>query len=297
MATQFLQSGLWAKITSLAKKAKRRYVAVAYLGSGATSLLPLGKRDILIADVSPTAVRAGQTNPYEVEKYLNRDVEVHSCSNLHAKVFVFDNCAIIGSSNVSKNSKDNLIETALLSTDPAIVTSARGFVLSLMGEHLTPTYVKYLQKEYKKDYTPRKGGKRRKKGEPSIHHPRLWVHRLVPVEFDEKENQLSESGTKRAREKLRDKRRYTVGVVSYDDRGRFTREAKFGDQIIQVWEEDDKLWVYPPSRIILIKPYVDSRPGKASKRLVFLEEPRFPKLLPWKRFSDALNKGGNQASQ
>jgi phosphatidylserine/phosphatidylglycerophosphate/cardiolipin synthase-like enzyme len=223
MATRFLQSGLWAKITSLAKKAKRRYVAVAYLGSGATSLLPLGKRDVLIADVSLAAVRAGQTNPYEVEEYLNRDVEVHSCSNLHAKVFVFDNRVIIGSPNVSENSKDNLIETALLANDPATVTSARGFIFSLMGEHLTPAYVKYLKKEYKKDYTPPKDEKRSKEGEPPIHHPRLWVHRLVPVEFDEKENRLSRSGTKKAREKLRNKRRYTVDVVSYDDRGRFTR--------------------------------------------------------------------------
>lgn len=288
MAIQFLQSGLWAKITSLAKKAKRTHVAVAYLGTGATKLLPLKRGDVLVVDTSPGAVRAGQTNPTEIEKYLKRGVEVHSCSNLHAKVFVFDSKVIVGSANVSKNSQSHLLETALLTTDATVASSVRGFVLSLTGERITPAYVKSLKKEYKKDYHPPKDGNHHG---PRPAHPRFWVQRLYPAEFDEDKNRLSRAGTKTAQKKLKNKRRYTVEVIRYSRNYSLGKKASVGDIIIQTWQEDDgSIMVYPPSRVIHLKPYMSS---KGSKRiLVFTEEPKNPKRLKWKSFKAVLKRNG-----
>jgi len=129
MATTFLHSKLWDKISALASTAKHRWVAVAYLGTGASELLPLGVGDVLVVDMSLAAIRSGQTNPYEIEKYIRSKVEVHSRSSLHAKVFVFDGKAIIGSANVSRNSQHKLVETAVITTDKDVVRDARGFVI------------------------------------------------------------------------------------------------------------------------------------------------------------------------
>jgi len=286
MTTRFLQSGLWSRIASLARKAKRRYVAVAYLGARATKLLPLGKGDVLVVDMSITAVRAGQTNPAEVAEYLKRGVEVHSCSNLHAKVFVFDNKAVIGSTNVSENSQHNLIEAALLTTDADVVSSARGFVLSLIGERVTPAYVKSCKKEY------HPSGRGRKGNSSTPAHPRLWVQRIYPADFDAQENRLDQSGRKAAKKKLRNRRDYEVETISYNEKTSVARKAGLGDIIIQVWQEDDgELQVYPPCRIVLIKSYVSSRDTKRRK-LVFLESPKPPKVLKWKAIRDTLKKAG-----
>src|SRR5437773_1478451 len=134
MAAQFLHETLWEHIVQLAKKAKRRYVAVAYLGTGAADMLPLGRRDLLVTDASLAAVRAGQTNPQTILDLLARGVVVHSCPALHAKVFVFDKSAIVGSANLSHHSQNGLLEAAILTREPSAVAEARAFVQSLAGE-------------------------------------------------------------------------------------------------------------------------------------------------------------------
>jgi phosphatidylserine/phosphatidylglycerophosphate/cardiolipin synthase-like enzyme len=68
---------------------------------------------------------------------------VYSFQGLHAKVFVFDQAAVVGSTNVSKHSRDNLTEAALLTTDPDAVNSARDFVNALA---VNPVDRKYLAK-------------------------------------------------------------------------------------------------------------------------------------------------------
>ena len=69
---KLLHEDLWPTITRLARKSGRKHVAVAYLGSGASRLLPLGRGDSLVVDMSPGAVKSGQTNPFEVENTSKR---------------------------------------------------------------------------------------------------------------------------------------------------------------------------------------------------------------------------------
>ncbi len=288
MTTRFLQTNLWNRITPLAKHATRKYAAVAYLGTDATKLLPMSQGDVLVVDLREDTVRAGQVNPFEVEEYLKREVEVYSYFNLHAKVFIFDRKAIIASANVSRHSKNSLVESGVLVTDAEVVNSARGFVMSLMGEPVTPAYVKSL-----KPHWPKIRGSGRRRPRP----PGLWIERVYPVDFDKREERLIKVGKAAARKKVKDKNKYLVGVLRYPSKWGLGRRALFGDLVIQLWEEEDKsLRVYPPSRIVHLKPYVSS--DGAERKLIFIEEPRNPKLLKWKEFRSALKKvGGSRIGQ
>lgn len=289
MTNQLLQSNLWEKVTALATKAKRRYVAVAYLGKGATKLLPLKRGDILVIDMSLTAVRAGETNPHEIELYMNRQVEVYSCSNLHAKVFVFDNKAIIGSSNVSENSRKNLVEAALLTTDKETVRAARGFVHSLTGEHITPAYVDTCKQEYRKEYHPQRDWRKKRTNKPT--HPRLWVSRIWSEDEDPNRDEAEKSGCGVAEASLKNKKQYEVETLSITVESRFNKTVELGDLIIEIWCEDGStLQVFPPSRVVNIVPYRSKR--KAKKQLLFLETPKSPKTISWKVFKEVLQKGG-----
>jgi PLD-like domain len=130
----FLSEGVWEKISELTHRAKSRQVAVAYIGSDALDMLPLGKGDTLIVDLSDGAVKSGSTDPSVIRRYFHRGVNVFSYRGLHAKVFVFDDTAVIGSTNVSSNSRDRLTEAAVLTSDPGIVQCCLQFIEELRKE-------------------------------------------------------------------------------------------------------------------------------------------------------------------
>lgn len=76
--------------------------AVAFWGNGAGETLQLhdhgGKIEIVCN------LMMGGTNPNEIEKLLkNKDLAVKQRDDLHAKVYLFDNAAIVGSSNASSS--------------------------------------------------------------------------------------------------------------------------------------------------------------------------------------------------
>ncbi len=85
MALKILQDELWPIITKLARKSKRKHVAVAYLGQGASKILPLGKGDNLVIDMSQGAVKSGQTDPKEVEKYFKKGVNIYTAQTYMLK--------------------------------------------------------------------------------------------------------------------------------------------------------------------------------------------------------------------
>lgn len=76
--------------------------AVAFWGAGAQEALQIkgfhGRVKIVCN------LRMGGTNPHEIEKLTKlRSVTVKHRDDLHAKVYLFDNAAIVGSSNASAN--------------------------------------------------------------------------------------------------------------------------------------------------------------------------------------------------
>ena len=74
----------------------RHYVAVPYLSGDATRRLNLQQGDILVTCFDDQNIKSGAVSPAEVLKYLRRGVEVHHCSDLHAKVYVSGRRAVVG---------------------------------------------------------------------------------------------------------------------------------------------------------------------------------------------------------
>ena len=124
---------VWTRITSLARKYPDRCeAAVAFVGSQSTKILPIQEGSLLVVNMSEGAVVRGLTNPHEVRKFIDAGVEVHTVENLHAKVVVFPNRAIVGSMNVSRSSTQ-LVEAATEVTARGSVLACRKFVRSLVG--------------------------------------------------------------------------------------------------------------------------------------------------------------------
>ena len=179
-----LTSNIWLHITSAVKRRPAECeVAVAYFGDRASKLLPLKKGSTLVVDMSERAVRSGQTKPSELLSLIRQGVSVHSVQNLHAKLFVAGNTAIIGSPNASRRSALTLIEAAILIRDRYVVSESREFIRSLTGEVVTAQLAKAMQKLY----SPPKFAPRPPPGEPPVPlHPPLWVAWLYtkPTEQD-----------------------------------------------------------------------------------------------------------------
>ncbi len=264
--TSLLTDRAWKRITELARRTSSGKVAVAYFGQGASRLLPLKPGSVLVVDLSKAAVRSGQTCPAEVIKLLRRGVEVHSCSNLHAKVFTFGRRAIIGSTNVSRNSEQALIEAAVETTDPEVVRSCKGFVDSLRGEHVDLDYARRLAKIYK---PPRFEGQATKSRTP-LHVP-LWAVPLVPVGFDPEDKEAFEQSKPIAEKKLKDQERFKLDSYIWTGGG-FRRPLKVGELVLQVvTEARGKVMLYPAGRVILIRPY---KSATEERKLVFLRIPK-----------------------
>ncbi|MCL4558678.1 MAG: phospholipase D family protein [Deltaproteobacteria bacterium] len=287
MTTTFLQSELWYQIGSLAKKAKRKHIAVAYLGSGASKLIPLGKGDTLVLDMSFQAVKAGQTNPYEVGKYLKAGVQVFNCANLHAKVYIFDRSAIISSSNLSNHSQETLVEAGIATNDPAVLKTAREFVKTIQVEIITPEYLKQCKQVYN---PPRfEYGHLHKQKTKKIHptYSKLWIIGLSDADFSEQENLISEQESRKALREVKDSHKHEIGVFRLIGAPHFSSFARKGDLVVQLYKSK----AYPPARIIRIAKY--RLPHRKQKRLlIFVEDEKKPKLFSWSKFKKNLSGFG-----
>ena len=266
-----LTSRVWDRITTLVRKQPTRcHVAVAYFGSGASGLLPLKKGSTLVVAMSERAVRSGQTKPSEVLKLMNRQVEVHTVQNLHAKVFATVSSAIIGSTNVSHSSADRLVEAAVETQDSRLVRSCRDFVRSLKGELVTPGYAKRMQQFYK---PPRfgvskgKGNGKRGRADAPKHSP-TWAVPLVRYYPNERQTACSNIGRPKARKRLRSRHNFSVDEFFWSGLDLLGR-LHVDDLILQVTDESpSKQMVSPLGRVLHIEKY---KLGRTWSGVVFVE--------------------------
>ena len=172
---------VWPEIHRTARQTARgrRYVAVAYMGSGShDERLPLGKGDTLVVDCSLTTAQGGQTDPREVRKFVEAGVTVYQCEHLHAKVYVLGDTAIVGSPNASHSSEVRLEEAILVTRDPDTVAAARAFVESLtVGKQpIDETWLAQCEQVFRPRASGQGGSRDAASQEP--YGARLW---LVPT--------------------------------------------------------------------------------------------------------------------
>ena len=135
----------WKAITPRVEAATQRVVAaMGYVGSEAHKLLPLAKGDLLVCDLSESAVKSGATNPEAILDFLKAKVIVRSRQGLHAKVVVLGRRAYVGSNNASDHSAKKLIEATIETTDSSEVKKLRKFVEQLDGEEITKRRIQEL---------------------------------------------------------------------------------------------------------------------------------------------------------
>jgi hypothetical protein len=232
------RDSLWPKIVSLAKQSSRRQIVVAYLGKGASKILPLRRGDVLVVDLSEQVVKTGQTDPREVEKYLKKGVKVYNQPNLHAKLYVFDEAVIVSSANLSTHSRTNLIEVGLLSEDEQVLSRAKNFIEGLIDDRklVKAKELKELKKLYR---PPRFAAKRTARN--------FWISRVDEEEFDDLDNKT----IKKLKRKIKhvDVKMYDITAVKFWGRCAWNE----GDIVVQVvYNKDRPVYVIPPSEVIKV---------------------------------------------
>lgn len=284
MASQFLFNGaLWHELETRIPKAKKVRAAVAYLGTGGATLLPLRKGDALIVDMSLARVRAGATDPKEVRKLLKRGVSVFSRGTLHAKFLVIDNIVIAGSSNVSNHAKNYLDEAAVLTTDVSTVQRARTTFEKLCTEPIRKNYLAKCIEEY---VPPKFTGVHARPGwtkkSKKVVQSKLWFvaglrYRGIP----EDEEPKADAVVKKASERLLDFENCEVDYSHYSAKQAFFASLREGDWLIQCVRDAKGYDVWPPARFMGIESY--PRGGGKRRYLLLAEKPLDTAPTRWTR--------------
>ncbi len=122
------------------KKTTDATLAVAFWGDGAIGELGLDNRSKSAGPVSIICnLKMGGTNPDEIASLMKiSGVKVQQCDRLHGKVYLFENEAMVGSSNASANGlsfqgRDALgwDEANIMVDDPAQISSIRDWIANL----------------------------------------------------------------------------------------------------------------------------------------------------------------------
>src|SRR5664280_611037 len=268
MATKFLGIDAWKRIKVLNRRRGQHLVAVPYLGENASRRLTLKAGDLLVVRLDLATVKAGQTSPKDVLAYLKKGVEVHKQGNLHAKVFVFGDTAIVGSTNVSATS-EGLLEAAVETTAASVVASAKKFVRSLRGDVVTPEEAERLQKFYQRPRFPRGvAGKRKTTSLRGSGHSMIWAVPLEIIQSSDEHQKARRQGGLLARKRLKNTRFFKLDDFRWD-KDRFLKQVRLGERVLQVINtKNGRVMVAPLGRIVRKHVYSE---GRRPRILIFLE--------------------------
>jgi hypothetical protein len=218
---KFHASKPWSEITKALKGAKKRRIAVtAYLQTGAREMLPLKSGDMLVVNASEMNVRSGSTNPSEIEKFRKNRVKCYSVADLHAKVYVADDRAFVGSANATTNSLTVLAEACLEVKEAEVVGNIEDWVQTLALVPLTEDELARLAGIYR----PPIWGSRSVKG------PRTWITWVSDDATDEE----SEEYDAHVATLRRDLNKRTSGIFSVGGNSQVFRSARPGDEVYVV---------------------------------------------------------------
>jgi hypothetical protein len=258
--------------------------AIAYFGSGGATLLPLRRGHRLIVDMSMSTVRAGATNPAEIEKLIKRGVQAFTRPNLHAKLVIADGWAMSGSANVSKHSQQTLDEAAILSNDSAVVRRSREFIDRLCTEPIRPEYLR----ECKRRYRPPRFNGRHLKEDGLRHratHAKLWIVNLVESSIPDSELTRFERGEAKAGKLLKDEMRSQLDSFHWPTKPKMATDMEKGDWIIQIVTYGDRAVVVdPPAQLLFIDNYVRDRTSGKRRWVFHLELPGRGQTMDWSEF-------------
>jgi len=268
MTSVLLSGSVWGRIRRLSRSSASTLAAAPYFGAGATGLLTFRAGNAIVLKFDREAIGSGQVDPREVVKAIRQGVQVHHCSNLHAKVFVFDKTAVVGSSNVSHNSERQLLEACVETTDRKVVEAARRFIRGLLGDRIGLDFAQKMIPYYRPPKWPRKGAPRSRTTRRTPTQSDMWWVSLAEGSWDDADLEQEEKGLPIARKAIKNPGAFEVKDFRWSGSPLFG----VGQRIIECTKtENRKVVVSPPSRVVSIRRYS----SKGRKRaIIYLEKPR-----------------------
>jgi len=133
-------SGLFEAIHHYSFQSRDRvYAAIAFVGKDSYQLFHENVRNVrdakFIVNFSDNSVRSGSTNPAGVGQ-LRDFAEIRNKEDLHAKLYIFDNVALVCSANLSKNATSN-VEAGILVEEVEEVSRIVDFFRDLWSQSST----------------------------------------------------------------------------------------------------------------------------------------------------------------
>jgi hypothetical protein len=278
-----LTGNIWKQVGDLAKAAKRRLVAVAYVSNDGH--LRFKGDDVLICDASDRAIKTRETSARVLQSLFRKRVEVRSSSDLHAKVAVFGRYALIGSCNLSLASSKDLTELALLTDRKQVVAQAMAFILGLreLSEEVDEDF---LRRILRIKVAPARRHGRKQRRQPTQFGNKVWLISVQQLAEDSypKEQAVVEKAEKKADSLAADKDS-TISWIRWTGKSRFRFLARPGDLVVQIWKSlsGKQITVLAPCPIIL-------RQDVAHWTRFYVAEPENCRSLSWKRFKKEAKK-------
>lgn len=241
----------WSEITRALRNAQIRVAVTPYLNGEAYKLLPLrDSDDVLVVDACERNVRAGLTNPHQIEKFRRKGVRCYTVADLHAKVYRADKNLFVGSTNASTHSRDTLVEACLQVRSSEIIEQFDLWLNSLVLVPLTRKDLQRLEEVYSPPRWPVATSRR--------HTFRSWVTWVGRDDDSEETEEFAASVAKES-----DMEEDDIYTVSLPRSERFTRllaRMKPGDEVFVIDRRNRKgPLVNEPMRLIAWRLHDDNR--------------------------------------
>lgn len=239
---KILSSDLWQQVRAAACKVPQRQAAIAFVTA---DLIGFKAGDLLITDASEAVIRSGATDAKLLLKLHRRGVTVRSCPNLHAKVLLLGDVAVVGSNNLSASSRDRLVEAALLTNSPAAVSGVASLIEQLRRQSGDLTLSALIQlariKVQRRGFIPGQPSSRKRKPRVTSLGRSNWL--VGVVELDRELDATETRVTRQTQQALAKKHRVSedsVTWIRWAGQGRFATKARPGDRVIQIWRESSQ---------------------------------------------------------
>jgi hypothetical protein len=232
-----LSSDLWKTVRVQARKARQRKAAIAYV---TRDLVGFRKEDVLIVDASAGAIASGETDARLLRKLGRKQVRLFHCADLHAKVILLDDTAVISSGNMSNSSAECLVEAAVLTDHASTVAGVASFIEQVIhqSQQLDEEHIDRLCriKVIRRGGRGLAKGRHRRKTSLARLGNRTWlvgVHELARDPAPD-EKKMIEKAMKTVRQRL-NKPDEEPNWIRWSVKGSFVRECREGDSLIQIW--------------------------------------------------------------
>ena len=271
-----LSDELWIELSRKSADHKRIRAAISYVTA---RYLNFRGGDLLICDASDDAIKGGLTSASALRSFFDQGAEIYSFDGLHSKVAIIDDCALIGSANLSENAGVGTCEASLFTDDSQIAGLIQGFIENVKGESIQVTE-EFLRRIEALPVLRTPGISRRSTTKIAVGESRVWF--IATRELSERiinaEESFERQGRKEAKKRI-EKEGYEVRSIRLSGRCRFRSEAKPGDLVMEAVTEKRGTRKYV--QVLQVAPILLRQDNDKWTRF-YLEDPPDQKYYLWK---------------